>query len=159
MGGGSVGRRTANPVASGPVSASALTAGMQRRHSGEAMFFFIGGLQPRREVLDPGPLRCPRCGRRSARIEQVRSYLSLFFVPLVPVRRGDPYLICDHCGAVQTLHGDSPAGFPEAYAPETYDGLDEELEPGLDDNPLSCPECGGPIEPEFDFCPYCGKKL
>ena len=124
------------------------------------MLFFIGGLQPRREVLEAGPFGCPRCGRKSARIEQVRSYLSLFFVPLVPVRRGEPYLVCADCGAAAPLGSGGPAGFPEAYDPETYEGLDEELDERLEDTgPLTCSECGMPIEPEFDYCPYCGRKL
>ena len=124
------------------------------------MFFFIGGLEPRREVLDPGPLPCPSCGQRAARIERLRSYLSLFFVPLVPLRKGEPYLSCASCGAVRPLRGEGAVGFPEAYTPETYDGLDQELTGELGpESPLTCPECGGPTEPEFDYCPYCGIKL
>ncbi|MBN1836346.1 MAG: zinc ribbon domain-containing protein [Spirochaetales bacterium] len=124
------------------------------------MFFFIGGLEPRREVLDPGPFRCPSCGRKTARIEQVRSYLSLFFIPLFPVRKGEPYLVCESCGAVGPLRGEQTAGFPEAYVPETYEDLDDELAGELNEgSPFTCPECGGPIEPEYEYCPYCGKRL
>jgi endogenous inhibitor of DNA gyrase (YacG/DUF329 family) len=124
------------------------------------MFFFIGGLQPRRELLDPGPLPCPRCGRRAARIEQIRHYITVFFVPLIPLRRGEPYLVCENCELVQPLPADAPAGYPEAYDPGTHDGLDEELEGDLgEESPVTCPHCGGPVEPEFDYCPFCGRKL
>jgi len=153
-------RRSAKPARQSAKPRLALTGRRRRRHSEQAMFFLIGGLEPRREVLDPGPLPCPSCGKRAARIEQVRSYLSLFFIPLIPVRRGEPYLVCERCGAVRPLRGDDAAGFPEAYSPETYEGLDQELAGELeDDGPLTCAECGGPVEPEFDYCPYCGTRL
>ena len=63
------------------------------------MFFFIGGIQPKTITLDDTPAICSACGLAQARLRRVDHYLSLFFIPLFPVKRGRPLLICDRCGA------------------------------------------------------------
>ncbi|SPF39937.1 hypothetical protein SBDP1_280015 [Syntrophobacter sp. SbD1] len=62
------------------------------------MFFLIGGVQPKSVTVDETPRICPGCGLAQARLKRVDHYLSLFFIPLFPVKKGDPVLICDRCG-------------------------------------------------------------
>ena len=69
------------------------------------------------------------------------TYLSLFFIPLFPVKKGRPFLECDRCGGVF-----DPSGRTVSTAPR----------PG---RPSSCPSCGRTVEPDFSFCPACGQRL
>lgn len=105
------------------------------------MFFFIGGIQPRTITVDETPRLCPACGLAQARLKRIDHYLSLFFIPLFPVKRGETVLFCDRCGTIS--HPDQPLGrrpLPAA-AEET------------------CPSCGRPVKPEFSYCPHCGSRV
>ncbi len=104
------------------------------------MFFFIGGVQPKTKTLDPTPRICPACGLAQARLKRVDHYISLFFIPIFPVKKGEPVLMCDRCKAVS-----SPGG-PEAPAGAAFAGP-------------KCARCGYPAEPGFRYCPGCGAKL
>ncbi len=53
------------------------------------MFFFIGGVQPKTITLDDSRRLCPACGLAQARLKRTDQYLSLFFIPLFPVKRGE----------------------------------------------------------------------
>lgn len=111
-------------------------------------FFFIGGVQPKEQLLDPSPRTCPNCGREAARLKSNDSYLSLFFIPLFPVRRGEPMLVCEACGYVAA---------PERTAEEQP----QEWFPEPEDRPLPrhCPACGEGVEPGHRYCPRCGQRL
>ena len=104
------------------------------------MFFFIGGVQPKTVPLDASPRLCPVCGLAQARLKRMDHYLSLFFIPLFPVKRGEPVLICDRCGAMS--HPDRTL---EAVAPV------------LEGN--RCSHCGFSLESNFRYCPQCGSRL
>lgn len=104
------------------------------------MFFFIGGIQPKTVILDSAPRLCPACGLAQARLKRIDHYLSLFFIPLFPVKRGEPVVICDRCGAVSSP--DQPPGM----SPSVY-GADR------------CPDCGYLLERSFKYCPHCGTQL
>ncbi len=113
------------------------------------MFFFIGGVEPRTKVLDETPRLCPACGLAQARLKRIDHYLTLFFIPLFPVKKGDPMLICDRCGHVASPDGRwSGTG---AAAPEP-DAVDLPSVP-------SCPRCGRDLDPSFVYCPYCGSRV
>jgi len=103
------------------------------------MCFFIAGIQPKTTVLEDHPRLCPSCGLLRARLKRVDHYLSLFFIPLFPVKRGAPVLACDHCGIV----GD---GLGQFQAPR-------------EDPERTCPSCGRPLESLFRYCPFCGHRL
>lgn len=101
------------------------------------MFFFIGGLQPRTIKLDERSRICPACGLYQAKLVRVDHYLSLFFIPLIPVKKGNPALRCDRCG-----HLAAETGEPVAPAGSTD---------------MICLSCGRTMEKSFRFCPNCGK--
>ena len=104
------------------------------------MFFFIGGVQPRTVTLDERKRMCDSCGLHQARLARVDHYLSLFFIPLFPVKKGQPVILCDRCGRIATETGEP------VYTPS----------PSGD---ASCAACGRPVEKTFRFCPGCGKPL
>jgi hypothetical protein len=104
------------------------------------MFFFIGGVQPKTLFLDDRPGICPSCGLLQARMKRVDHYFSLFFIPLFPVKRGEPFLECRKCGIV--------AGEPDSGPPRTRQ-----------DQPGRCPHCSHALEPTFQYCPFCGRRV
>ncbi len=113
---------------------------LQRNQEVIAFFFFIGGIQPKKVKVDDQPRACPNCGLPSARLKRLDHYLSLFFIPLFPVKRGERFLECDRCGGVFDESGRSG---PEALRPAA--------------GPI-CPKCGRRVSPDFNFCPHCGQR-
>lgn len=105
------------------------------------MFFFIGGIQPKTVTLDENPRICPACGRYQLYLKRRDQYLSVFFIPLFPLKKGPLLLICENCSSVFDQHG-NPMNRP----------IDSKSN-------RKCPSCGKEISPAFSFCPYCGNKL
>ncbi|MGQ9857671.1 MAG: zinc ribbon domain-containing protein [Thermodesulfobacteriota bacterium] len=101
---------------------------------------FIGGVQPKTRNLEASPRTCPVCGSPQAYLKRTDHYISLFFIPLIPISRGRPFLACEGCGRVLDERGD----------------ILEELRAGMR---RICPGCGQRTDPSFRFCPYCGEKL
>jgi hypothetical protein len=107
------------------------------------MIFFIGGIQPRTVTVDQTPRLCPACGLAQARLKRVDHYLSLFFIPLIPVKRGPVMLVCDRCQ--QTFDPTQPMWSSEHRA--------SALQPHV------CRSCGQALQPAFTYCPYCGSRV
>jgi RNA polymerase subunit RPABC4/transcription elongation factor Spt4 len=104
------------------------------------MFFFIGGIQPKTVTVNKQERSCPICGHFEVYLKRVDHYVSLFFIPIFPVKKGTPFLFCENCNTIIDEH---------------YDSMDiNHLASGT-----RCPYCGRPVEPDFSFCPYCGKAL
>jgi len=105
------------------------------------MCFFIAGIQPKTRTLDSTPRRCPRCGLYQAVTQRVDHYISLFFIPLLRIKQGEPFLYCRRCG--------QPAA-PEAQQDDAA---------AYFDRPSSvCRQCGRSLEGDFNYCPYCGQR-
>jgi RNA polymerase subunit RPABC4/transcription elongation factor Spt4 len=106
----------------------------------EAFFFLIGGIQPKIKVLDPKPQRCPLCGLNRAYTKRVDHYLSLFFIPILKVKTGEPILICDRCerSVAEFKPELSQAGLGEAK---------------------TCRFCSKTFDSAYSFCPFCGRRL
>lgn len=105
------------------------------------MFFFIGGVQPKTIDLGEASIKCPSCGLYQAKLKRIDHYLSLFFLPILPVKKGKPFIMCERCGASSYQSGDESPGS------------------GVIDQGIQCPYCGGLIERGFKFCPFCGRRL
>ncbi len=104
------------------------------------MFFFIGGVQPKTVTLIKQTRVCPFCGHPEICQKRVDNYLSLFFIPLFPVKRGIPFWVCANC---TTYFDDQGAPLTSAYR----------------DGAKVCPHCGRSVGLDFVYCPYCGKGL
>lgn len=104
------------------------------------MCIFIGGVQPRTRRIDPQPRICPGCGLRQAYVTRIDTYLGLFFIPLVPIKRGYAFIRCDGCG--------------RDYRPET-DRTDIQTKRSAN----RCPTCGADTQADHAFCPFCGSRL
>ncbi len=99
--------------------------------------FLIAGIAPKTKVLDQNPRRCPVCGLVRAYYRRVDHYLSIFFIPLLRVKSGEPFLLCDVCEkTVSEIKRD--------YRAETDRGR------------RRCKRCGKGLEEGFSYCPFCG---
>jgi hypothetical protein len=101
---------------------------------------FIAGVSPKVKVLDQNPRRCPVCGLHQAYCKRTDHYLSLFFIPILRVKKGEPFVICARCE--QTAH-----------AP----GTDFTQQPP--EEARRCGYCGKSLDKDFKYCPHCGKRV
>jgi hypothetical protein len=109
--------------------------------SGGVMCFFIAGIQPKTVSLDEQPRMCHSCGLYQGRLKRTDHYISLFFIPLFPVKKGTPFVECQNCGSLYTESGETILETPAPRSERT------------------CPGCGAAIQPTYRFCPSCGKRL
>jgi hypothetical protein len=103
------------------------------------LMIFIAGISPKTKVLDRNPRRCPVCGLHQAYYKRVDHYLSLFFIPLLRIKKGDPFIICDRCN--KTI----PQSGPDISRRAGYENK-------------TCSACNRTLEPEFKYCPNCGQR-
>ena len=104
------------------------------------MCFVIAGVQPRTKQLEETPRRCPQCGLHQAYLQQVDSYISLFFIPLLRVKQGEPHLYCRRC--------QQPVGTGAGVPPYTASGPEVPM----------CRQCRRTIQAGYRYCPHCGEK-
>ncbi|MBW2203456.1 MAG: zinc ribbon domain-containing protein [Deltaproteobacteria bacterium] len=104
------------------------------------MFFFIAGIQPKTVTLEEHPRMCQACGLYQTRLKRVDHYLSLFFLPIFRVKKGESFLQCQSCGSLSDESGD-------IWSRQSTD------------TNSTCPYCTQPVESKFRFCPSCGKEL
>jgi len=104
------------------------------------MFFFIGGIQPKTVLVDKQARSCSRCGHVEVYLKRVDHYVSIFFIPLVPVSRGKTAIVCERCGGIS-------------------DEMGRGIGIGATRDVLLCKRCGRELERKFTFCPYCGERI
>ena len=102
--------------------------------------FLIAGVQPKTVRLDDMPRRCPACGLNEAYATRVDHYLSLFFIPLIRVKTGESFLVCDHCQRSMEAPAQSVPTPPQA---------------GED---TVCVACGRSFDGSYKYCPHCGQR-
>jgi len=106
------------------------------------MFFFIGGIQPKTVDIDKKSSICFSCGFQQVRLKRIDQYISIFFLPVLRIKKGEPFLMCDRCGSISS----DETGKDFFHIPK-------------EDIPIRCRYCGKNINPDFHFCPFCGKSL
>lgn len=102
--------------------------------------FLIAGVSPKTKIIDQQPRRCPVCGLTRACLKRVDHYFSLFFIPILRVKKGEPFVLCETCERM------------------THEFSNRYFRQEADPHPR-CRECGRVVEKEFTYCPYCGKAL
>ena len=98
---------------------------------------FIAGVQPKTTVVDRTPRLCPACGLVRARLQRVDHYFSVFFIPVLRVKKGAEFIYCDRC--------ERPVS-----------GMSTDGSAGPTDTSKTCAACGQPLEKSHRFCPHCG---
>jgi RNA polymerase subunit RPABC4/transcription elongation factor Spt4 len=100
--------------------------------------FLIAGVSPKTKILDNNPRRCPVCGLARAYYKRVDHYFNLFFIPILRVKKGEPFIMCDRCE--RTVHE-----FEQEYT--TFPAGQDTM----------CKSCGKDLHRDFKYCPFCGK--
>ena len=100
---------------------------------------FIGGVGPRRKKLEGQPRICSGCGLSQAYLIRMDDYLSLFFIPILRIRKGKSFIECERCGHITDETG-------KVYAS------------GKDLQELTCHRCGEVVAKQFNYCPHCGAE-
>jgi DNA-directed RNA polymerase subunit RPC12/RpoP len=101
---------------------------------------FIAGVAPKIKILDQNPRRCPVCGLNQAYYKRMDHYLSLFFIPILRVKKGEPFIMCDRCE--RSFHE-----FGSDFTSQQQGGA------------TACRYCGKDVGTDFKFCPYCGRRI
>ena len=100
---------------------------------------FIGGVGPRKKKLESQPRICSHCGLSQAYLIRTDDYLSLFFIPIFRVRKGQSFVECERCGHIA-------------------DEMGKVYSAGTDLQAIRCHRCGETLEKGFNYCPHCGAK-
>ncbi len=106
--------------------------------------FFIAGVQSKKARLEGHDRRCPNCNANTLQLTRMDNYISLFFIPVIPIKRGEPFLLCRTCDA--------------AYAADMGGGTMNDMQY---DEPQgrTCGSCNKQVAGDFSYCPYCGKSI
>jgi len=104
--------------------------------------FLIAGITPRVKTLDQNPRRCPVCGLNQAYYRRVDHWLNLFFIPVIRIKKGEPFIMCDRCE--RSLPGFEPQFKTRQESPH---------------RPGTCRFCHRLLQEDFKFCPYCGRRI
>lgn len=100
---------------------------------------FIGGIGPRKKRLEQHPRLCSNCGLSQAYLTRSDVYLFLFFIPVLRIRKGAPFVQCERCG-------------------HTADEIGQVYSQGMDLSAPRCRRCGAGLQEDFRHCPYCGER-
>ena len=99
----------------------------------------IAGVSPKTKTIDQTPRLCPSCGLAQAYLKRVDHYVSLFFIPVIRVKKGEPVLVCNRC---ESAGYTAPKQQPPSEPPQ----------------PVMCKQCGRSLQHHFRYCPFCGER-
>jgi hypothetical protein len=128
-------------------------------------FILIFGTRPVKSEVSGGRREmrnCPACGLLSEmREHRLRNFFTLFFIPLIPLGRGQTVMTCSRCGfscEPQREYFSSPQ--PSRSAPDAEFEFEEEK------TVITCRYCAGKLRvPLIEgkqilvTCPHCRRKF
>ena len=100
---------------------------------------------------------CPYCGGFTRfEVSKRYSYFHMFFIPFF--KWDTRYFVkTSCCKRIYELDSDIGKQFDKGENPEI---LNDYLNPLNDSNSvITCSNCKVNIQPDYSFCPYCGKKI
>ena len=100
---------------------------------------FIAGVGPRKKRLESQPRICMNCGLGQAYLTRIDNYFSLFFIPILRIRKGEPLVLCERCGHASDERGKVFTTGADLQAPR-------------------CLSCGEALKEDYPYCPYCGER-
>lgn len=120
--------------------------------------FFIGvfGIEDRnKEIRGINNFACKSCTSLNGRLIKEFTCFHFFFIPLFKwnVRY---YIVCNGCRTVFRISKEKGEAL-ENSSTETVSYWDLEEMNYRKDN--VCPTCGRELNENFEYCPYCGRKL
>lgn len=123
--------------------------------------FFIGvfGIEHKqKEIKMIDNFSCKNCHFNSrGKLIKEYSFFHFFFIPLFKWNEYY-YMICSNCNAVYNISKEKGKSAERGEDVNiTYWDLSESNYNFNNTN--MCKRCGRIIEPEFEFCPYCGDKI
>lgn len=66
---------------------------------------FIGGITEKAKKIAEGYFHCPICQQQRQYIHrEYRNYISLFFIPILPIHRTSENVTCKYCNTVMPTH-------------------------------------------------------
>ena len=62
---------------------------------------FIGGITQKAKTLNQGFFQCPICQQQRQYIHrEYRNFISLFFIPIIPIKKTGEDITCSHCKTI-----------------------------------------------------------
>lgn len=119
---------------------------------------FIAGVYPRQKKLEygGGPEVCKSCGRYgSYQVYMEYNTFSLFFIPIIKWKKRY-YVVTSCCG--ERLQLDPEIGERIERGDNIRIGEEDLIRQEGFGGISYCNGCGQPLDPEFSYCPNCGKK-
>lgn len=120
--------------------------------------FFIGifGIQDKQKEVCDIKIECKNCNSRHIKLYKTFRYFHIFFLPIYKWKNRY-HAFCDNCGIVYSI--------PEEKGMKAEKGESDviiywDLEE-VHKKPIvkRCPNCNNQVDDNFEYCPYCGKKL
>lgn len=124
------------------------------------MFFFVGGVTPKVTSSDLPYSECPSCGALGTLQERrVDHQPSLFFIPVLTLHKGDPFVTCSRCGFNSLRDGGDGGGLGGRGEGAGLGGSSGVGDRAVRAQGLVCPHCGSDVQQGWAWCPLCGSAL
>lgn len=125
------------------------------------MFFIMGISQGKKELNFGQTMICGTCGRYGRYdVFMTYMYLSLFFIPVFKWKK-QYYVTSSCCGTVYGLNPEKGRQIARGMQVQILESdlIYTNMRSRGQNRVNRCGGCGYEAEPDFEFCPKCGRRL